>query len=60
MFSLFSNYFSDRNSDIFSKMCGNYHTYIIEVIHYHHVVCTDVIIMYDIVNFYIEIVNWMI
>ena len=41
-------------------MCGNYHTLKVEVLHYHHAVRTDVITMYDIIKFYIEIVYWMI
>ena len=41
-------------------MCGNYHTYIVEVLHYRHTLRTDAITMYDIIKFYIEIVYWMI
>ena len=60
MFSLFRNYSSDKNHDFYIYMCGNYHTYKVEVIHYRHVVRTDVINMHDITKSYIEIVYWMI
>ena len=60
MLSLFRNYFSDLKKDLCLSMCGNYHTYKVEVPHYHHAVHTDVITMYDIIKFYIEIVYGMI
>ena len=60
MLSLFSNYFSDKNHDFYPSLCGNYHTYKVEVLHYRHAVCTDDITMYDIIKFYIEIVYWII
>ena len=41
-------------------MCGNYHNYKVEVIHYRHAIRTDVITRYDIIKFYIDIVYWMI
>ena len=41
-------------------ICGHYHTYKVEFLHYHHVIRTDVITMYDIIKFYIEIVYWII
>ena len=41
-------------------MCGNYHTLIVEILHYRHVVRTDFITVYDTTKFYIEIVYWMI
>ena len=41
-------------------MCDNYHNYKFEVIQYCHAIRTDVINMYDIIKFYIDIVYCMI
>ena len=60
MLSLFKNYFSDKNHYLCLSMCGNYHNYKVEVIHYRHTILTDVITMYDIIKFYIEIFYGMI
>ena len=58
MFSLFRNYFSDKNLDLRFSVCGNYHTYIAVALHYRHVVRTNTIIMYYIIKFYIDIFYW--
>ena len=60
MLTLFRNYFSDKNHDFYLSVCGNYHTYKVEVLHYRHAIRTDVITMYDIISFYIDIVYFMI
>ena len=58
--SLFRNYPSDNNNDFCLSICGNYHTYKVEVIHYRHAKRNDVITLYDIINFHTEIIYWMI
>ena len=60
MLSIFRNYFSDKTHGLCLSICGNYHIYKVEVLHYCHTIRNDVITMYDIINFYIEIVYWMI
>ena len=60
MLSSFRNYFSDKNNDFCLSICGNYHTYKVEVLHYRHVKRNDVITMYEIVKFHTNIIYWII
>ena len=60
MLSLFRNYFSDKNHDFCISICGNYHTYKVEVLHYRHAIRNDILTMNDIIKFHIEIASWMI
>ena len=59
MLSLFRNDFSDKTMLCLS-ICGDYHTYRVEGLHYRYAARTDVITMYDIIKFYIDIVYWII
>ena len=54
------NYFSDKNHDLCCSNCFHYHNYKVEVLHCRQVIGNDVIIMYDIIKFHIEIIYWMI
>ena len=60
MLSLFRNYFSDKYHDFCLSICGNYHTYKVEVLHYRHVIRNYAITMHDIIKFHIQIIYWMI
>ena len=54
--SQFRNYLSDKKYDFCLSICGNYHTYKVEVLHYRHAKRNDVITMYDIIKFHTEII----
>ena len=56
MLSLFRNHFFDKKHDFCISICGNDHTYKVEVLHYRHATRNYVITVYDTTNFYIEIV----
>ena len=58
--SSFGNYISDKKNDLCLSICGNYHTYNVEVLHYRHAKCNDVITLYEIINFYTNILYWII
>ena len=49
-----------KNHDFCLSICGDYHTHKFEVIHNRHAKRNDVITMYDIIKFHIEIIYCMI
>ena len=49
-----------EENDFCLSICGNYHTYKVEVLHNRHAQLNDVITLYDIINFHSEIIYWII
>ena len=62
MLSLFKNHFSDRNNDFCQYLYLNYHTLFFKfsITAMCLIVCTDLITIYDIIIFNIEVFNWII